>query len=214
MLGAIGLLLASVHFALEWTHVRVIFFSGGSAAERPWVSPLVFTCLGLVLRRARAGARPPRPGRRGLTSDGARGSRPAWRAGRAVGLARHRPLSLRLRDPRVPRVAARPAAVGCAASGDREPHAALVRRRERAGRGGRAVPRLVARLEAGPGDGRERRPDRAVHRPRAAARIRRGRWRGGRCPRAQACSRPGSSSSESARRSTSARRSAPDRATR
>jgi hypothetical protein len=47
--GAIGLLLASVHFALEWTHVRLIFFSGGSAADRPWVSPLVFTCLGFVL---------------------------------------------------------------------------------------------------------------------------------------------------------------------
>ncbi len=49
VLGAIGLLFASVHFALEWTHVRLIFFTGGSAAERPWVSPLVFTCLGLVL---------------------------------------------------------------------------------------------------------------------------------------------------------------------
>jgi hypothetical protein len=47
--GAIGLLLASIHFALEWTHVRLVFFSGGSAANRPWVSPLVFTCLGLVL---------------------------------------------------------------------------------------------------------------------------------------------------------------------
>ena len=49
VLGAIGLLLASIHFALEWTHVRVVFFSGGSAADRPWVSPLVFTCLGAVL---------------------------------------------------------------------------------------------------------------------------------------------------------------------
>ena len=49
VLGAVGLLLASVHFALEWTHVRVIFFTGGSAAERPWVPPLVFTCLGFVL---------------------------------------------------------------------------------------------------------------------------------------------------------------------
>lgn len=47
--GAIGLLLASIHFALEWTHVRLVFFSGGSAANRPWVSPLVFTCLGFVL---------------------------------------------------------------------------------------------------------------------------------------------------------------------
>jgi hypothetical protein len=49
VLGAVGLLLASVHFALEWTHVRLIFFSGGSGADRPWVSPLVFTCLGIVL---------------------------------------------------------------------------------------------------------------------------------------------------------------------
>ncbi len=47
--GAIGLLLASIHFALEWTHVRLVFFSGGSAADRPWVSPLVFTCLGVLL---------------------------------------------------------------------------------------------------------------------------------------------------------------------
>lgn len=49
VLGAVGLVLASVHFALEWSHVQVIFFSGGSGAERPWVAPLVFTCLGSVL---------------------------------------------------------------------------------------------------------------------------------------------------------------------
>ena len=49
VLGAVGLLLASVHFALEWTHVQLVFFSGGSGAERPWVAPLVFTCLGFVL---------------------------------------------------------------------------------------------------------------------------------------------------------------------
>ena len=49
VLGALGLLFASVHFALEWTHVRLIFFSGGSGEDRPWVSPLVFTCLGAVL---------------------------------------------------------------------------------------------------------------------------------------------------------------------
>lgn len=49
VLGAIGLLLAAAHFALEWTHVRLPFFSGGSGAERAWVAPLVFTCLGFVL---------------------------------------------------------------------------------------------------------------------------------------------------------------------
>ena len=47
--GAIGLLLAAIHFALEWTHVRLVFFSGGSGTDRPWVSPLVFTCLGFAL---------------------------------------------------------------------------------------------------------------------------------------------------------------------
>jgi hypothetical protein len=49
VLGVVGLLLASVHFALEWTHVGLISFSAGSGAERPWVAPLVFTCLGCVL---------------------------------------------------------------------------------------------------------------------------------------------------------------------
>jgi hypothetical protein len=49
VLGTVGLLLASVHFALDWTHVRVVFFSGGSGSSRPWVPPLVFTCLGFLL---------------------------------------------------------------------------------------------------------------------------------------------------------------------
>ena len=49
VLGALGLLLASVHFALDWTHVRVAFFSGRSDSSRPWVAPLVFTCLGFLL---------------------------------------------------------------------------------------------------------------------------------------------------------------------
>ena len=49
VLGTLGLLLASVHFALDWTHVRVVFFSGGSDSSRPWVAPLVFTCLGFLL---------------------------------------------------------------------------------------------------------------------------------------------------------------------
>jgi len=49
VLGVVGLLLAAIHFALEWTHVRVAFVSGGSGSSRPWVAPFVFTCLGLLL---------------------------------------------------------------------------------------------------------------------------------------------------------------------
>ena len=33
--GTLGLLLASVHFALDWTHVRVVFFSGGGRTVAP-----------------------------------------------------------------------------------------------------------------------------------------------------------------------------------
>ncbi len=49
VLGAVGLLLASAHFALEWTHVHVLFVNGGSGSTRAWAAPLVFTCLGFVL---------------------------------------------------------------------------------------------------------------------------------------------------------------------
>lgn len=49
VLGAAGLLLAATHFTLEWTHVQVVFFNGGSASARAWVPPLVFTCLGFLL---------------------------------------------------------------------------------------------------------------------------------------------------------------------
>jgi hypothetical protein len=49
VLGAVGLLLASLHFTLEWTHVQFVFFNGGSGSARAWVPPLVFTCLGFVL---------------------------------------------------------------------------------------------------------------------------------------------------------------------
>ena len=48
VLGAFGLLLAAVHFSLHWTHVRIALFNGGSGSSHPWVSPLVFTCLGFV----------------------------------------------------------------------------------------------------------------------------------------------------------------------
>ncbi len=49
VLGAVGLVLASTHFTLEWTHVRFVFFNGGSGSARAWVPPLVLTCLSLVL---------------------------------------------------------------------------------------------------------------------------------------------------------------------
>jgi hypothetical protein len=48
VLGAFGLLLATSHFALEETHVRLVFLSSGSDTGRPWVVPLVLTFLGLV----------------------------------------------------------------------------------------------------------------------------------------------------------------------
>jgi hypothetical protein len=48
VLGAAGLLLAATHFTLEWTHVQVVFFNGGSASARAWVPPLVLTCLGFL----------------------------------------------------------------------------------------------------------------------------------------------------------------------
>jgi len=60
VLGALGLLLASVHFSLEWAHVRVSFFSTGHGG-RDWVPPLVFTCTGallVVLGLLAAGRRP------------------------------------------------------------------------------------------------------------------------------------------------------------
>jgi hypothetical protein len=58
VLGTIGLLLASSHFALEWTHVQFLFFNGGDETMRGWVTPLVLTCVvfllvGLGLRSAR-----------------------------------------------------------------------------------------------------------------------------------------------------------------
>jgi hypothetical protein len=50
VLGAFGLLIASVHYVLEWTHVQLYFFGDdGSSTYRPWVSPLVFTATGALL---------------------------------------------------------------------------------------------------------------------------------------------------------------------
>jgi len=49
VLGTLGLLLASSHFALEWTHVQFLFFDSGDETVRGWVAPLVLTCLAAVL---------------------------------------------------------------------------------------------------------------------------------------------------------------------
>lgn len=49
VLGTIGLLIASSHFALEWTHVQLFFFNAGNDTVRAWVPPLVTTCTAIVL---------------------------------------------------------------------------------------------------------------------------------------------------------------------
>ena len=49
VLGAFGLLLASVHFTLEWSSVSVPFFGPAGHASHGWVPPLVFAVTGLVL---------------------------------------------------------------------------------------------------------------------------------------------------------------------
>ena len=49
VLGAIGLLLAASHFALEWTRVQFLFFNGGDETVRGWVPPLVSSFVALVL---------------------------------------------------------------------------------------------------------------------------------------------------------------------
>jgi len=49
VLGAVGLLLASVHFSLEWASVNVPFFGPAGPASRGWVPPLVFAVTGLLL---------------------------------------------------------------------------------------------------------------------------------------------------------------------
>lgn len=49
VLGTVGLVAAAVHFTFEWTHVQLLFFSGGHGSARAWVAPLVFTCLGALL---------------------------------------------------------------------------------------------------------------------------------------------------------------------
>jgi hypothetical protein len=49
VLGTLGLLLASSHFALEWTHLQLLFFNGGDETVRGWVAPLVLTCVAFLL---------------------------------------------------------------------------------------------------------------------------------------------------------------------
>lgn len=49
VLGTAGLLLASVHFTLEWTSVSVPFLGQAGHADRGWVGPLVFAVTGLLL---------------------------------------------------------------------------------------------------------------------------------------------------------------------
>lgn len=64
VLGALGLLLASVHFTLKWTSVTVPLLGPAGHSSRGWVPPLVFTvtgalfvALGLLLgRRQRVAA--------------------------------------------------------------------------------------------------------------------------------------------------------------
>lgn len=49
VLGTLGLLAASAHFALEWTTVSIPFLGAAGHASRGWVPPLVFTVTGLLL---------------------------------------------------------------------------------------------------------------------------------------------------------------------
>lgn len=49
VLGTAGLFFAAVHFILEWTHVQLLIFNGGSGSVRAWVAPVVLTCLGFLL---------------------------------------------------------------------------------------------------------------------------------------------------------------------
>jgi lipid-A-disaccharide synthase-like uncharacterized protein len=48
VLGVIGLFIASDRFVLHWTHLN-LFFIEGAERSRPWVPPLVFTCMGLLV---------------------------------------------------------------------------------------------------------------------------------------------------------------------
>ena len=48
VLGAIGLLAASVHFTLKWTSVSVPIFGPAGHSSRGWVPPLVFSVTGLA----------------------------------------------------------------------------------------------------------------------------------------------------------------------
>lgn len=47
VLGTVGLFVVAGHFAVRWTNVSLFFIR--SHGDRPWVPPLVFTCLGALL---------------------------------------------------------------------------------------------------------------------------------------------------------------------
>ena len=48
VLGAIGLLIAATHFAVEWWHRSLPFFGESAGTPRAWVPPVVFAVLGFV----------------------------------------------------------------------------------------------------------------------------------------------------------------------
>jgi hypothetical protein len=49
VLGTLGLLLAAVHFALEWASVSIPFFGSAGHHTRAWVPPLVFALTGALI---------------------------------------------------------------------------------------------------------------------------------------------------------------------
>jgi hypothetical protein len=58
VLGAVGLLLTSVHYVLDWMNVQFDLFGGDTSVDRRWAGPLVFTVtaallIALGLREAR-----------------------------------------------------------------------------------------------------------------------------------------------------------------
>jgi hypothetical protein len=62
VLGVLGLFIASDHFVLAWTHIS-FFFTEGASRSRPWLPPLVFTCMGvLVVALALVSRRQPEAG--------------------------------------------------------------------------------------------------------------------------------------------------------
>lgn len=48
VLGALGLLMATVHFTIEWWHRSLPFFGEDAGTPRAWVPPVAFALLGLL----------------------------------------------------------------------------------------------------------------------------------------------------------------------